>query len=253
MASGSFVNLLIFGKIFGLKSLALFYWKQWALCNLPLLIPVFGVILHREELLNIRDNILQGSIRDRDVERQIRKARQPVIVDCGINVGVTVRWWFYLNPRATVYGVDMMQEANDFTLRALPGGFNGKYVPITAVLASETGSVREIQYNDPLFGGNSVDATDKYSESRRVFSRTLDDCLRSYNIDTVDLLKVDIENSAADMFRGAVRTLSKAKNISLEIHSEREREDSVRLLSESGFCVKRSLKRHVWMERVSKK
>lgn len=251
MGYSGFVNFIIFGKIFGLKNLELFYHKKWTLCHLPLFLPVFGMISHQGELLSIRGNILQGSIRDRNMERQIRKATQPVIVDCGVNVGVTVRWWFYLNPQATVYGIDMMQEANDFTMRALPDHFKIRYVPITAVLASETGRVVELNYYDPLFGGNSAGAASGYSQNRRVHSMTLDDCLSSYHIDNIDLLKVDIEDSAASMFQGAMRTLSKVKNILLEIHSEKEREDSICLLREKGLRIKKSHKRQVWLEKVT--
>ena len=245
-------NFVTFGKIFGLKSLALFYWKKWNLCNLPFFLPVFGMISHKEELLNIRDNILQGSIRDRNMERQIRKAVHPAIVDCGVNVGVTVRWWFYLNPHATVYGIDMMQEANDFTMNVLPDRFKTRFVPITAVLDSSTGRSVEINYNDPLFGGNNTGAVSGYSEKRQVHSMTLDDCLHNYRTDTIDLLKIDIEDSAGSMLQGAMLTLSKTKNILVEIHSEKERENAICLCREKGFYIRRSYKRHVWLEKIIK-
>ena len=252
MSCESVLNFYIFGKIFGCKHWALLYWKKWAWYKLPLVMPVFGKISHNEELLNIRDNILQSTIRDRYVERQIRKAKNPVIVDCGINVGITVRWWFFLNPQATVYGIDMMQEANDFTVNALSDRLKKRYVPITAVLAGETGRTFEIQYNDALFGGNSIDKTGQYAEKRRVSSITLDDCLSSYSIDVIDFLKVDIEDSAAEMFFGASKTLSKVKNILLEVHSEKEQEGSLKLLREKGFCVRKVQKRHMWFEKISK-
>jgi FkbM family methyltransferase len=215
MGHNSVVNYMAFAKIFGLKNLALFHCKNWALCNLPIFLPIFNMISHKEELQNIRNNILQGYVRDRSIERQIRKAKHPIIVDCGINVGVTVRWWFYLNPKATVYGIDMMQEANDFTIHSLPERFKLKYVPITTALASETGRMIEVKYDDPLFGGNSVDASDKHYGNRQVRSMTLDDCLHNYSIDSIDFLKVDIENSGVSMFQGAAWTLSKVKSILL--------------------------------------
>ena len=251
MGYDTFINFIIFGKIFGLKNLAIFYCKKWTLYNLPLSLPVFGMISRKEELLNIRNNILQGSVRDRNTERQIRRAKQPVIVDCGVNLGVTVRWWFYLNPQATVYGIDMMEEANDFIMKALPDRFKTKYVPITAVLASDTGRVVELSYDDPLFGGNNAGIASGYSEKRRVHSKTLDDCLQSYRIDTIDLLKVDIEDSAASMFQGVAKTLPKVKNILLEVHTEKEREDSICLLREKGFCIRKSYKRHIWLEKIA--
>lgn len=242
-------NFLLFGKIFGLKNLALFYGKRWDGPVLPRSLPAFGVISHKEELLNIRDNILQGSIRDGKVERQLAAAERPVIVDCGINVGVTVRWWYYLNPRATVYGIDMMKEANDFTVKALPERLRAQYVPITAVLAAESGRMVELSFSDPLFGGNRVGAPGEWAAKRGVPSSALDDCLAPYRVGHIELLKVDIEGNAAEMFRGAPKTLAKAKDILLEIHGEEERAESVRLLGESGFRLRRSYKRHLWFEK----
>jgi len=248
MEYNGFTNFIMFGKTFGLKNLALFYRKRWDLCKLPLALPVFGIVRHREELLNIRDNILRGYIRDSKMERQLRKSKHPVIVDCGINVGVTARWWFYLNPQATVYGIDMIQEANDFTVKALPPRFKEKYIPITGVLAYETGQAVEISYDDPLCGGNNAGISSGYSEKRQLRSVTLDDCLHNYSIDAIDLLKVDIEDSAARMFKAATHTLPKVKNILLEVHTEKEREGSLSLLREKGFHIRRSYKRHLWLQ-----
>lgn len=81
----------------------------------------------------------------------------------------------------------------------------------------------------------------------------LDDCLNDHRIGAIDLLKVDIEDSAAQMFQGATKTLVRARNILLELHSEKEREDSLSYLREKGFCIRRSYKRHVWLEKAAKK
>jgi len=251
MKLNGIIKFIKFGKAFGLKHLFYFNFKKWTLYKLPFSLPLFGTISHEQELLGIRDNILHGSLRDRKMERHIRKSKEPLIVDCGVNVGVTARWWFHLNPHTTVYGIDVMQEANDFTMKALPVRFKTRFVPITAALASTTGPIVELNYNDPLFGGNSIDAKGKYSKKRQVHSMTLDDCLHNYCIETIDLLKVDIEDSAARMFQGAMQTLPKVKNILLEIHSEKERENCVHLLRENGFRIRRAYKRHIWLVKTA--
>lgn len=247
------INFISFGRVFGLKNLFCFYLRKWSLYNLPVSLPIFGAVSQGEELLSIRDNILKGSLRDREIERYIRKTRDPLIIDCGVNLGVTARWWFYLNPRAKVYGIDMMQEANDFTMKALPDRFKAKFVPITTVLASGTGRIVDLSYDDPLYGGNNAKISSGGISNRRVNSMTLDDCLKDYNISGIDLLKVDIEDSALQMFQGASETLPKVKNILLEVHSENEREDSIALLREKGFCIRRSFRRHIWLEDTAKK
>ena len=248
-----FINLLVFCKTFGLKSLLYFLCvKKQSSFRLPLFLPIFGFITHKEEILNIRDNIFQGSLRDPYIEKRIRKTKEPVIVDCGINVGVTVRWWFYLNPKSVVYGIDMMQEAHDFTIKALSEHLKKGYIPITAALASESNNILEVKYNDPLFGGNSVKATGEYLHNRCARSSTLDDCLCKYNIRNIDLLKVDIEGNEASMFRGATKTLEKVKNILLEWHGVEEQKSSIDFLQEMGFIIRKEYKRHIWFEKTSR-
>jgi len=251
MTYNSICNFITFGKMFGVRLLYCFYFKKWAWCGLPVSTRIFGKISHREELLSIRDNILTGSLLDRELEKKIRTVKKPLIVDCGVNVGVSVRWWFYLNPEATVYGIDMMQEANDFTVSELPDRFKAGYLPITAMLAASTGKVVELSYDDPLFGGNNAGAASGYSQKRSVTSKTLDDCLSGHNISSVDLLKIDIEDSAALMLEGAKRTLPKVKTILLEIHSDLEFNNASRILSENGFHIRRAYKRHIWLEKAS--
>lgn len=250
MKYSSMINFITFGIMFGLTNLSRFYFKRWDLFDLPISLPIFGIISRREELLSIRDNFLQGSLRDGKVEKRIKNAEKPIIVDCGVNVGVTVRWWFHLNPNSMVYGIDMMQEANDFTINALQDRYKKRFFPITAVLDASTGHAVELSFDNPLFGANNARAASGDAERRYVNSKTLDDCLRDHNIDAIDLLKVDVEDSAARMFQGAAQTLTKVKNIFLELHSDQERYNATRLLYENGFRIRRSYKRHLWLEKM---
>ncbi|MBU1997733.1 MAG: FkbM family methyltransferase, partial [Candidatus Omnitrophica bacterium] len=84
---------------------------------------------------------------------------------------------------------------------------------------------------------------------RTVRSATLDECLsKDCTSNKIDLLKVDIEGSAADMFRGAKQTLKKIKYIFLEWHDDNERDGSVEFLQKAGFFIRKRYKRHIWFE-----
>ncbi|HNX68258.1 MAG TPA: FkbM family methyltransferase [Candidatus Omnitrophota bacterium] len=250
MYHNKFMTLFDFCGKFGLKNTIYFQRvKKHPRYGLPLKLPVFGLVTHKEEILNIRDNIFQGSLRDPLIEKELREAEAPVIVDCGINVGVTVRWWLYLNAKSTVYGVDMMQEAHDFTVKSLPESLKKNYFSVTAALAAESGSALEVKFNDPLFGGNSIAGGGECAHRRSVRLVTLDDCLRGHSIPAIDLLKVDIEGSGVPMFRGAVESLKKVKNIFLEWHDDEERQGSITFLKEAGFVIRKAYKRHFWFMR----
>lgn len=244
--------LLIFWKIFGLKNFLYFLFiKYRILWHLPMLLPIFGLVKNKEEIINIRDNIFQGSLRDLFIENKIRKAKKPVIVDCGINVGITVRWWFYLNPKSLVYGIDMMQEAHSFTMESLPKSFKGNYIPIAAVLASQSDQRVDVKFDDPLFGGNSAEMPpEEYAQCRSVRTTTLDDSLSKDPIKEISLLKIDIEGSAVSMLRGATQTLKKVRNVFLEWHNEQAKKGSVDLLRGAGFFIRKKHKRHIWFKKA---
>lgn len=245
-------TLLDFWKKFNFNNLLYFlFTKNKEVNSWPLFLPIFGSITNKEEIRNIRDNIFQGSLRDQVIEKEIKRAKNPIIVDCGINVGVTVRWWFYLNPKSIVYGIDMMGEAHEFTINALSEDLKKNYIPITAVLTADINQMLKIQYDEPLFGANNVKFLGKHERS--VCSSTLDQCLSKYpNVDKIDILKVDIEGSAAVMFRGTEQSLKKTKYIFLEWHDDTEREGSIAFLQKAGFSIRKRYKRHLWFENYFK-
>ncbi|OGX24492.1 MAG: hypothetical protein A2Y03_03320 [Omnitrophica WOR_2 bacterium GWF2_38_59] len=252
MYYNKFFTMLSFWKKFGFNNLLYFlFTKNQEVRHWPGFLPIFGIITNKEEIRNIRDNIFQGSLRDQLIEKIIKKTKNPIIIDCGINIGVTVRWWFYLNPSSIVYGIDMMREAHEFTLRSLSEKFKKSYIPITLALAADNNQMFKVQYNEPLFGANSVKSFGEHE--RNVCSSTLDECLRKYcSNNKIDLMKVDIEGSAAAMFSGATQSLKRIKHIFLEWHDDDERDSSISLLAKAGFFIRKRYKRHIWFENLLK-
>lgn len=201
----------------------------------PVRLPVFGAVSTVDEVLNIHDNFGNGELRHEEVENHLRQTPGPVIVDCGVNIGITIRWWHYLNPKARVFGFDMMEEAHSFT-RSRIGVPADWYEPVTCALAAHDGTAIEISFDDPLFGENSVSATNR-AQKRIVETGTLDSRLRRFRPTRIDLLKIDIEGYGAEALKGARNTLGKTRYVLFETHSKQEVSEAARILHDAGFQI----------------
>jgi FkbM family methyltransferase len=237
----------------GAAGLWLYICKKLHTIKLPLELPVFGRVSSQHEIRNIFDNFGTGQLRDEVVEKYIARKSSPCIIDCGVNVGVTVRWWLYLNRSARVYGVDMMQEAHDFTAEALRSvkAPEGGYRPVTAAIWSEGGRELKFGVTDPLYGDYGFYRKDREETERTVITRTLDEIALSESIGEVDLLKVDLEGAAADALAGARELLKRTRHAVFEahnVHNSRERALASDILQKSGFRLRRTAGRHLWWE-----
>lgn len=211
-------------------------------------VPIFGKVSTISEILNIHDNFAAGELRDNVVESVIRRTPNPIIVDCGINVGVTVRWWLHLNRACKIFGLDMMQEAHDFTCQALQND-QASYQGITAAISAVDGEEVSIHFNHPLEGTNALDSTKAGAQTRKVLTARMDTVLAPHHLTQIDLLKIDIEGHAAKALAGAGQTLSITNHVILEIHSEAELGESEAILVQSGFRLRYFRHRNLWFVR----
>lgn len=215
---------------------------------LPISVPVFGNVSTVAEVLNIHDNFAAGELRDGHVEQALRTARNPLVIDCGVNVGVTVRWWLHLNPTCRVVGIDMMKESHEFTRQRL-GGRVADYTGITAALAAVDGEEVTLRFDDALEGTNRIGQATRGALARTLLTRRIDTVLSEFPAQDIHLLKMDIEGFGAKALAGATRTLSATQNVILEVHNEEEIGESEAILVGSGFRLRHFNRRNVWFTR----
>lgn len=213
---------------------------------------VFGNVSTVAEVKNIHDNFAVGEMRDSVIEEAIRVSPAPVILDCGVNVGITVRWWFQFHSGCRVVGVDMVQEAHDFTIAKLSGirpGLKEAYEAECGVLSSAEGRDVAFAFDDPLDGENA--ATSAAGQHKRsIRSLTLDGIVTRRNIGAITLLKLDIEGGGGDALLGAGDCLRKTKHIIFESHNESEMKLASQLLGRSGFLLRRFRNRNSFWEKA---
>ena len=66
---------------------------------------------------------------------------------------------------------------------------------------------------------------------------TLDNIIMVSGLDTIDLLKIDVEGAEEQVLRGAENSLMITKNISMELHYDNEAEYLIKFLEDKGFSV----------------
>ena len=248
------MSLSALTKIVGPVGLYLSLCKRLRMNPIPVKVPVFGALRTNHEVRNLCDNFAKGVLRDEKVEHYLAQKSSPCVIDCGVNVGITIRWWLSLNKTAKVYGVDMLEETHQFTRDAIRAGGLGeeRYRGITAALWSTSGKQFTIDVEDPLWGDNNLFQKKGSAKNDRTFvSKTLDEIFAGEAIEGVDLLKVDLEGAGAEALKGATELLKKTKYVVFENHGEEESKEASAVLVRNGFLVRRVGERqHLWWEKA---
>lgn len=239
-------------KLLGISGIYLDFCRRLKICPVQVKVPIFGKLRTFHEVRNIFDNFgSAGQLRDETIERYLSKKSSPCVVDCGVNVGITARWWFHLNPQSTVFGIDMIKEAQEFTVETIKsmGIAPDRYRPIVAALWSENGKRFKIGIGDPLCGDYGFYRLDKEKSERAFVTRTLDTIFNSEKIGDVDLLKIDLEGAGGEVLKGAAELLKKTKHIFFETHFEEESKLAGSILTSNKFLLRKTANRQQWWEK----
>jgi FkbM family methyltransferase len=158
--------------------------------------------------------------------------KQAVIVDAGANIGMAGLYFSLAYSNARVYCIEP-DAGNLQVLRKNLASFlsTGSVVLIEAALHETDGEVnlggKGWSYNRAVVpsvnGTVSVPAISPGS------------LIRHWQIERIDLLKVDIEGAEEGIFRGDIGWLDRVDMILIEVHSEEGKNLIRRRLSEKGF------------------
>jgi FkbM family methyltransferase len=211
-------------------------------------LPGFGKIRSRAEATNFIDNFALGELRSEEVESHLRAAKESWVVDVGVNIGVSCRWWLSLADHIQVIGIDMFQEALDFTTASITAiGSRDRWHPLCGAVGDKERFV-EVRFNNPLEGTSRLDSATG-SKSRKIRVQTLDAMLAPIAPKHIGLLKVDIEGSAGRALIGAGEILTRCDYVSVETHSDEETRTASRALIAAGFEMFHCRGRTMWWQR----
>ena len=221
----------------------------YVLRRLPVEVKLSPVITIRtlQEAGNYLDNFIQGELRHPEVELLLTQVGG-LVVELGVNVGITARWWLSLGPAVSVTGIDMIGESLDYTRRRLKeAGLEKRGEFITGAVGAQEGEI-EITFDDPLEGTNSVSSA-AGSQKRRVRVEAVDHWL-GQDQRAVALLKIDIEGQGGEALRGAMQTLKRTRWVVVETHDQDELETSARMLTAAGFLLSAFHGRTMWWRKM---
>jgi len=214
----------------------------------PVSLPGFGKIHSWAEAINLIDNFPLGELRSEEVENHLRRSTESCVVDVGVNVGVSCRWWLSLADHVQVVGVDMFHESLDFTTERIASlGASKRWHPLCGAVG-DSDRVAELRFSDPLEGTSRLDSAIG-GKLRKIRVQPLDAMLAPLAPRKIGLLKIDIEGSAGRALKGAPETLGRSDYVSVETHSDEETGTSSRALIAAGFHIFHCRGRTMWWRR----
>lgn len=163
------------------------------------------------------------------------------VVDLGANYGFYALWVKKYSPHCRVLCVEPNAYVFPFLQRNL-SGYEG-IVPVNKAVGKTDGwedfdIIRQV----PSIAGKTLRMTprswvsERLMETRKVETIRIETLFHLYDINRVDIMKVDIEGAEKDLFMDTpVETLRKVRRIVVERHSAELREYLLSRLGELGF------------------
>lgn len=139
----------------------------------------------------------------------------PRILDLGSNIGMSILFFKYLYPDATITGFEPVAANFRWLKRNIETNELQGVTVINAAVAEKSGKIKMVVSSDERYGGLSSRWQD-FSAGQEVGVETV--TLSPYLRDEVDCLKIDIEGGEFAVVREIAGRLIKIKNIVMEVH-----------------------------------
>lgn len=179
-----------------------------------------------------------------DAHYQVEKFRNNnnVILDLGANEGYFMLRTKEFNPTATVicvepnpYNFELLSRnvwINKLkNVKLLKKAVAGKTDKISLDIIEQIGNIGsyDIKVVDRKW------MRDEFIKKIQVESVSLDDIVNQYDLEEIDLLKIDVEGMELEIIENSKKTLDITKRIVVERHSKQIRDKLVQILSAKGF------------------
>lgn len=144
-----------------------------------------------------------------------------LIIDLGSSVGIFTAYALEQNPNIKSINVEMNPNFHQVCVDTFKN--NPNIIPINAAIYRESDNLVEINSNKEHFNdlGNSIAGPLFFGQTYKTTSKTISllDIIKKYNVEKIDLLKVDIEGYEYELFEHIDdNLLSKVNKIFLEFH-----------------------------------
>lgn len=177
------------------------------------------------------DGLVQNVFR-REYDRWLGDLKPRVIVDAGAYIGDLTCHWATRFPEARIIALEPNPPSHEFTTLN-----TNLYGPRITVLRAGLGATEGrcglsgSEMSAHLVPSNSLESPVEVS--------TIDAILASQNVEHIDLLKMDIEGSEAEVLANAASWIDKVKVLIVEFHGETMERNGIAHLAAHGFDYRR--------------
>jgi FkbM family methyltransferase len=167
--------------------------------------------------LNSTDlNVLNTALIKEDYSLKLK--REPrIIIDAGANIGMTTLFFAQKYPHASIYAIEPEEE--NFALLQKNTRHIPRVVCIQAALWNQNGPVQLYDRKTGQWGFAVFNEKDSRGDLRsRIQGITLSALMETYQIEHIDILKMDIEGSEKEVFEDCAGWIQKVGVIAVELH-----------------------------------
>lgn len=186
---------------------------------------VLNQVIRQQEYAPLLDLVLKYS--DREAIK--------IIVDAGANIGLSSLYFNTLFPNACVYAIEP-SERNFLVMQENIEVNSIKVVALNKALLPSKGKVKlRNTFRDKKDWSTQVAPSDSEDDIEAI---PLSDLKRDYNLDVIDVLKLDIEGHEYELFESKtfLTELERIRFIAIEVHEEyADRITIINLLQERGY------------------
>jgi FkbM family methyltransferase len=158
-----------------------------------------------------------------------------VIIDCGAHIGL----YSLKMARSGRRVISIEPENQNFqylTLNIRLNKFVEKILPLKLAVSDKNGFILLMKTKNSTT--NSIIHADNYVETETVKTISLDTLIHKLQLDSVDILKLDVEGAELLALKGLRKEAMKVKNIVLEVHTNMVKiEDIVLELNSKNFVI----------------
>jgi FkbM family methyltransferase len=142
------------------------------------------------------------------------------IVDAGANIGLFSIYMADRFPDARIIALEP-EEGNFARLQANVTNFPN-IIPVHAALWHEA---KEVAVHDPGIGNwgfstQSITNHESHTHCSRVSAMTVDGLMEQYQLDQIDILKIDIEGAEKEVFTDTSRWIERVNALIVELHEQ---------------------------------
>jgi FkbM family methyltransferase len=137
------------------------------------------------------------------------------ILDAGANIGLFALYLLRENPKCRFFCIE--PEDSNFELLKMN---TANYPNITVLKKALWNSDAYLKFVDPAASKWAFQLVESNDTDYDIHGISIDHLCRNFNLNHIDILKIDIEGSEKEVFEKHTKWLAKVKNLMIEVHED---------------------------------